>query len=307
MSAHSSVQWLDAFVARLGRKFVIGVPMLFLLAVFALPFLVVFKISVSESDGVRFVDLLTWSEGVLQLKVRFSNYLYILFEDSLYIEAYLSSIKYAALTTAICLAIGYPFAYFLARSAPEVRPGLLMLVMLPFWTSFLLRVYAWKMLLADNGVFNNIALAIGFIDEPIKMMNTPFSLTLGMVYTYLPFMVLPLYANLVKLDIRLLEAARDLGATPWQAFWRITVPLSKGGIVAGALLVFIPCVGEFVIPELLGGPQTLMIGRVLWDEFFANNDWPMAASVAVVMVLLIIVPLALFNKYQAEQSAGGHT
>ncbi len=305
MSAHSNVQWLDAFVARLGRKFVIGVPMLFLLAVFALPFLVVFKISVSESDGVRFVDLLTWSEGVLQLKVRFSNYLYILFEDSLYIEAYLSSIKYAALTTAICLLIGYPFAYFLARSPAEVRPGLLMLVMLPFWTSFLLRVYAWKMLLADNGVFNNIALALGLIDAPIKMMHTPFSLTLGMVYTYLPFMVLPLYANLVKMDLRLLEAARDLGATPWQAFWRITVPLSKGGIVAGALLVFIPCVGEFVIPELLGGPQTLMIGRVLWDEFFANNDWPMAASVAVVMVLLIIVPLALFNKYQAEQSAGG--
>jgi len=266
---------------------------------------VVFKISVSESDGVRFVDLLTWSEGVLQLKVRFSNYLYILFEDSLYIEAYLSSIKYAALTTAICLLIGYPFAYFLARSPAEVRPGLLMLVMLPFWTSFLLRVYAWKMLLADNGVFNNIALALGLIDAPIKMMHTPFSLTLGMVYTYLPFMVLPLYANLVKMDLRLLEAARDLGATPWQAFWRITVPLSKGGIVAGALLVFIPCVGEFVIPELLGGPQTLMIGRVLWDEFFANNDWPMAASVAVVMVLLIIVPLALFNKYQAEQSAGG--
>ena len=301
----SSAQWLDALVARLGRKFVIGVPMLFLLAVFALPFLVVFKISVSESDGVRFVDLLTWSEGVLQLKVRFSNYLYILFEDSLYIEAYLSSLKYAALTTAICLLIGYPFAYFLARSPAEVRPGLLMLVMLPFWTSFLLRVYAWKMLLADNGVFNNIALALGLIDAPIKMMHTPFSLTLGMVYTYLPFMVLPLYANLVKMDIRLLEAARDLGATPWQAFWRITVPLSKGGIVAGALLVFIPCVGEFVIPELLGGPQTLMIGRVLWDEFFANNDWPMAASVAVVMVLLIIVPLALFNKYQAEQSAGG--
>ena len=300
-----NTKWLDALVARLGRKFVIGVPMLFLLAVFALPFLVVFKISVSESDGVRFVDLLTWSEGVLQLKVRFSNYLYILFEDALYLEAYLSSIKYAALTTAICLVIGYPFAYFLARSAPEIRPGLLMLVMLPFWTSFLLRVYAWKMLLADTGVFNNIALAIGLIDEPIKMMNTPFSLTLGMVYTYLPFMVLPLYANLVKMDIRLLEAARDLGATPWQAFWRITVPLSKGGIVAGALLVFIPCVGEFVIPELLGGPQTLMIGRVLWDEFFANNDWPMAASVAVVMVLLIIVPLALFNKYQAEQAAGG--
>ena len=179
--------------------------------------------------------------------------------------------------------------------------------MLPFWTSFLLRVYAWKMLLADNGVFNNAAIALGALEEPLKMMNTPFSLTLGMVYTYLPFMVLPLYANLVKMDLRLLEAARDLGATPWQAFWRITVPLSKSGIIAGALLVFIPCVGEFVIPELLGGPETLMIGRVLWDEFFANNDWPMASSVAVVMVLLIVLPLALFNKYQAESALGGRT
>jgi putrescine transport system permease protein len=177
--------------------------------------------------------------------------------------------------------------------------------MLPFWTSFLLRVYAWKMLLADSGVFNNIAMAMGVIDSPIKMMNTQFSLILGMVYTYLPFMILPLYANLVKMDLRLLEAANDLGATPWKAFWLITVPLSKSGIIAGALLVFIPCVGEYVIPELLGGPQTLMIGRVLWDEFFANNDWPMASSVAIVMVLLIIVPLAFFNKYQAESTGGG--
>jgi putrescine transport system permease protein len=178
-------------------------------------------------------------------------------------------------------------------------------VMLPFWTSFLLRVYAWKILLADNGVFNNFAIWAGLASEPMKMMNTPFSLVLGMVYTYVPFMILPLYANLVKMDLRLLEAALDLGATPWQAFWRITVPLSKGGIIAGAMLVFIPCVGEFVIPELLGGPQTLMIGRVLWDEFFSNNDWPMAATVAVVMVLLIIIPLALFSKHQAESRSEG--
>ena len=287
-----------------GRRFVIGVPMLFLLAIFALPFLVVFKISVSEMDGVRFLDLITVQDGLLQIKLKFSNYQTIFFNDDLYLRAYLSSVWFAALTTVICLAIGYPFAYFLARSRPEIRPALLMLLMLPFWTSFLLRVYAWKMLLADNGVFNNVAMALGVLSEPIKMMNTPFSLTLGMVYTYLPFMVLPLYANLVKLDIRLLEAARDLGATPWQAFWRITVPLSRSGIIAGALLVFIPCVGEFVIPELLGGPETLMIGRVLWDEFFSNNDWPMASSVAVVMVLLIIVPLALFNKYRAESAQG---
>ena len=295
---------LEALMARMGRRFVIGVPMVFLLVIFALPFLVVFKISVSEMDGVRFGDLLSWQDGLLQVKLKLTNYLTIFLEDDLYLRAYLSSIWFAALTTVICLAIGYPFAYFLARSRPDIRPGLLMLLMLPFWTSFLLRVYAWKMLLADNGVFNNIAIALGLMAEPIKMMNTPFSLTLGMVYTYLPFMVLPLYANLVKLDLRLLEAAQDLGASPWQAFWRITVPLSQGGIIAGALLVFIPCVGEFVIPELLGGPETLMIGRVLWDEFFSNNDWPMASSVAVVMVLLIIVPLALFNKYQAEGASG---
>ena len=291
-------------MGRMGRRFVIGVPMLFLLLIFALPFVVVFKISISEVDGVRFVDLLTWQDGMLQLKLKFTNYRTIFFEDDLYLRAYVSSIWFAGVTTVICLAIGYPFAYFLARSRPDIRPALLMLLMLPFWTSFLLRVYAWKMLLADNGVFNNIAIALGLLSEPVKMMNTPFSLTLGMVYTYLPFMVLPLYDNLVKLDIRLLEAARDLGDSPWQAFWRITVPLSKGGIIAGALLVFIPCVGEFVIPELLGGPETLMIGRVLWDEFFSNNDWPMASSVAVIMVLLIIVPLALFNKYQAESTTG---
>jgi putrescine transport system permease protein len=207
----------------------------------------------------------------------------------------------------ICLVIAYPFAYFLARSPSDKRPALLMLVMLPFWTSFLLRVYAWKVLLADGGVFNSVAMAWGWIAEPIQMMNTPFSLILGMVYTYVPFMILPLYANLVKMDLRLLEAALDLGATPWQAFWRITVPLSKSGILAGSMLVFIPCVGEFVIPELLGGPQTLMIGRVLWDEFFSNNDWPMAASVAVVMVMLIIVPLAIFSKRQAENTLEGRS
>jgi putrescine transport system permease protein len=255
-------------------------------------------------DTVFFKDILTWADGVVDLKLKVGNYL-SLAEDSLYIQTYLSSVKFAAITTAICLVIAYPFAYFMARSPADKRPALLMLVMLPFWTSFLLRVYAWKMLLADSGVFNNLALAMGLISEPVKMMNTPFSLVLGMVYTYVPFMILPLYANLAKMDLRLLEAALDLGATPWQAFWRITVPLSKSGIIAGSMLVFIPCVGEFVIPELLGGPQTLMIGRVLWDEFFSNNDWPMAATVAVVMVLLIIVPLALFNKYQAESTSGG--
>jgi putrescine transport system permease protein len=205
--------------------------------------------------------------------------------------------------------VGYPFAYFMARSDKAVQPALLMMVMLPFWTSFLLRVYAWKGLLSEGGWVANALnavhvdqalLALGVIPGAGQYLNTPFSLVLGMVYTYLPFMVLPLYSNLSKMDLRLLEAAHDLGATPWVAFWTVTVPMSKAGIVAGSMLVFIPCVGEYVIPELLGGPQTLMIGRVLWDEFFSNNDWPMASAVAVVMVLLILVPLALFNKAQAD-------
>ena len=294
-------RWLDPLVNRFGKWLVIGIPLSFLLVFFALPFLVVLKISLSESDGIAFKDAMTWADGVWTLQLKFSNFVTVV-ADNLYVRAYLSSVKYAAITTAICLAIGYPFAYFLARSKPNIRPALLMLLMLPFWTSFLLRVYAWKMLLADDGVFNQLLMWLGIQSEPLKMMYTPFSLTLGMVYTYLPFMVLPLYANLVKMDLRLLEAARDLGATPWVAFWKVTVPLSKGGIIAGALLVFIPCVGEFVIPELLGGPRTLMIGRVLWDEFFSNNDWPLASAVAIVMILLIIVPLALFSKYQAENT-----
>jgi putrescine transport system permease protein len=182
-------------------------------------------------------------------------------------------------------------------------------VMLPFWTSFLLRVYALRALLSDDGIaadfligtgIDQLLYQLGWIPSPGRLVFTPFSLVIGMVYTYLPFMILPLYGNLVKMDLRLLEAANDLGASPWTAFWTVTVPLSKAGIIAGSMLVFIPCVGEFVIPELLGGPETLMIGRVLWDEFFSNNDWPMASSVAVVMVLMVIVPIAIFSKYQAE-------
>ncbi|MEO7245751.1 MAG: ABC transporter permease subunit [Rubrivivax sp.] len=295
-----------------GRVPVIGVPYAFLLLFFLLPFLIVVKISVSEMDTASFKDLLTLQDGVLQLTVRLGNYAYLA-SDALYIDTYLSSLKYAAATTVLCLLIGYPFAYFMARARPTRQPALLMLVMLPFWTSFLLRVYAWKGLLTEGGWVSDALVAtgidqglfaLGLIPAPGKLMNTPFSLVLGMTYTYLPFMLLPLYGNLAKLDLRLLEAAADLGASPWTAFWTVTVPLSRAGIIAGAMLVFIPCVGEYVIPELLGGPETLMIGRVLWDEFFANNDWPMASSVAVVMILLIIVPVAVFNRYQAEAREG---
>jgi len=287
-----------------GRFSVISVPYLFLLVLFSVPFLVVLRLSITEMDGVQIADLTSYVDGVLTLKVRLSNYLF-LFSDPLYVDTYVSSIKFAAINTLICLLIGYPFAYFMARSPASMRPALLMLVSLPFWTSYLLRVYAWKGLLDDNGVFNNVLLSLHIIQEPIRMMHTSFSMMLGMVYSYLPFMILPLYANLSKMDLRLLEAAKDLGAGPFVTFWLVTVPLSKNGIVAGAMLVFIPSVGEYVIPELLGGPSTLMIGRVLWDEFFSNNDWSMASAVAVSMVLLILLPLVIFNKYQAKADMEG--
>ena len=293
---------------RRGRAAVIAIPYLWLLVFFLLPFLVVMKISVSEMDGATFQDLVRLQDGSIAFNLKFVNYL-LLVQDDLYFSTYLSSLKYAAVTTVACLFIGYPFAYFMARARTTLQPALLMLVMLPFWTSFLLRVYAWKGLLTENGWAANaiswlgldqVLAAVGLIPAPGQLMNTPFSLVLGMTYTYLPFMILPLYSNLSKMDLRLLEAAADLGASAWVAFWTVTVPLSRAGIIAGSMLVFIPCVGEYVIPELLGGPQTQMIGRTLWDEFFSNNDWPMACAVAVTMVLLVIVPLAVFSRYQAE-------
>ncbi|MEX8493992.1 ABC transporter permease subunit [Sphaerotilus sp.] len=295
-----------------GRSLVIGTPYVWLLVFFLLPFLIVLRISFAEMDGARVSDLFTFANNELFMKLKLQNFLTIL-QDDLYLATYAQSLLYAGITTLVCLCVGYPFAYFMARAPGTVQPLLLMGVMLPFWTSFLLRVYAWKGLLdADTGWVGSflktihadqVLLPLGLISAEGQFMYTPFSLLLGMVYTYLPFMILPLYGTLSKLDLRLLEAAQDLGATPWQAFWRITVPLSRGGIIAGAMLVFIPCVGEYVIPELLGGPETLMIGRVLWDEFFSNNDWPMASSVAVTMVLLIIVPLAVFNRNQSQGAA----
>jgi putrescine transport system permease protein len=285
-----------------GRHFVIAVPFTWLALAFLVPFLIVFRISFAEMEnaGNPFGNLASYVDGIVHIKIKISNYLFIA-EDDLYLLTYLSSLKYATITTVLCLFIGYPFSYFMARAKPTLRPTLMMLVMLPFWTSFLLRIYAWKGILANHGILNDLMLWMGLIEQPLQMMNTPFSLVLGMVYGYLPFMILPLYANLVKMDVRYLEAAADLGATPMQTFWRITVPLSRSGIIAGSMLVFIPAVGEFVIPELLGGPETLMIGRVLWDEFFTNNDWPMASAVTVVMILLILVPMAIFNKHQADQ------
>jgi putrescine transport system permease protein len=294
-----------------GRAAVIGIPYFWLAVFFLLPFLVVARISVSEMETTTFKDIVAWKDGAIAFHVHFGNYL-LLLQDSLYFNTFVSSLKYAAVTTLLCLAIGYPFSYFMARARPTLQPALLMLVMLPFWTSFLLRVYAWKALLTEQGLvaeaieavgLDRLLVALGLVPGPGQLMNTPFSLVLGMTYTYLPFMILPLYSNLAKMDLRLLEAAADLGASAWTAFWKVTVPLSRAGIIAGAMLVFIPCVGEYVIPELLGGPQTQMIGRTLWDEFFSNNDWPMACAVAVTMVLLVIVPLAVFSRYQGEATA----
>ncbi|MBX3619131.1 MAG: ABC transporter permease subunit [Rhizobacter sp.] len=292
---------------RHGRKLLIGVPLAWLLVFLLLPFLLVVKISLSQMQGVRLTELIAWHDGALQVSLHLGSYAFLL-QDALYLKAYVSSLEYAGVTTLLCLLLGYPFAYAMARARASVQPALLMLVMLPFWTSLLLRAYAWKGLLSEHGWahalitglgLDRVLVALGLIPGAGQLMNTPFSLVLGMTTTYLPFMVLPLYATLARMDTRLLEAAADLGATAWVAFWRVTVPLSRAGIVAGSMLVFIPCVGEFVVPELLGGPQTLMIGRVMWDEFFSNNDWPMASAVAVTMVLLVIVPLALFNRYKA--------
>ncbi|GAB4218161.1 MAG: ABC transporter permease subunit [Rhodoferax sp.] len=291
---------------KLGKRFVIGVPFTWLVVFFLLPFLILLYISFVDmgNDISPFKPIWDSSTGLLTLK--YDNYISIfqseggaLFE-TLYIEAYLRSIAYALATALLCLFIGYPFAYFIARSSPAVRPALLMMVMLPFWTSFLLRVYAWKGILADQGVINQLFMALGLTSEPIQMLYTNVSMLVGMTYVYLPFMVLPLYANLVKMDFRLLEAAYDLGTTPFKAFWLITVPLSKAGIVAGFMLVFIPAVGEFVIPSLLGGPENIMIGRVVWDEMFTSNNWPRASALAVIMIGLIVVPLAVYHHYSAE-------
>jgi putrescine transport system permease protein len=292
-----------------GRRFVIGVPFSWLLIFFLLPFLILVYISFVDmgNDINPFKPIWDTSTGLLKLK--YENYWSIfrtgeggtLFQ-TLYIEAYLRSIWYALCTAILCLVIGYPFAYFIARSKPSVRPALLMLVMLPFWTSFLLRVYAWKGILADQGVINQLLMALGLTSEPIQLLYTNVSMLVGMTYVYLPFMILPLYANLVKMDFRLLEAAYDLGTSPFKAFWLVTVPLSKAGIVAGFMLVFIPSVGEFVIPSLLGGPENIMIGRVVWDEMFTSNNWPRASALAVVMIGLIVVPLALYYRYTGESA-----
>jgi putrescine transport system permease protein len=287
-----------------GQRLVIAVPYMWLLVFFLVPFLIVLKISFAEFSPLGrppYEPVFRWlDEGALQIKLLLGSYTYLL-NEPLYVSSWLYSVKVAFFSTVFCLMLGYPMAYAIARSTPTYRNILLMLIILPFWTSFLLRVYAWMGLLKNDGVINNFLMWTGLISEPLAMMNTSFAVYIGIVYSYLPFMILPLFTNLEKHDLTLLEAAQDLGAGPVKSFLRITLPLSFPGIVAGSLLVFIPAVGEYVIPSLLGRSDQLMIARLLSDEFFLNRDWPKASAVAIAMLLLLVVPIMVFQRFQNKE------
>jgi putrescine transport system permease protein len=287
---------------RAGRGLVAGIPLFWLLLFFLIPFIIVLKISFSEVRLAMppYAPLLQWVHGLPQPRLHFGNYAF-LFTDPLYISSYLYSLKVAAVSTFCCLLIGYPMAYAIAHANPTWRNVLLMMIILPFWTSFLLRVYAWIGLLKNNGVINNVLLYLGIIHQPLALLQSDFAVYIGIVYSYLPFMILPLYANLEKHDSTLLEAAADLGANPVTAFVRITLPQSVPGIIAGSLLVFIPAVGEYVVPSLLGRTDQLMIGRVLSDEFFENRDWPVASAVAILILLALVIPIMLFQHFQRRE------
>ncbi|WP_017775955.1 ABC transporter permease subunit [Paraburkholderia kururiensis] len=288
-----------------GRTAVVAGPFVWLLLFFLVPFILVVKISFADQQlGIPpYTELTSYADGIVHVALDLSHYAFLL-QDSLYFATYVNSVMVAAISTLLCLLLGYPMAYYIARSNPATRNVLMMGVMLPFWTSFLIRVYAWIGILKNNGLLNNFLMSIGILHAPLELYHTNTAVYIGMVYSYLPFLVMPLYAHLVKMDLTLLEAAYDLGAKPWKAFLQITLPLSRNGIIAGCLLVFIPAVGEYVIPELLGGANTLMIGRVMWNEFFDNADWPMASAVTCAMVLLLLVPMALFQHYQAKDLEG---
>lgn len=290
-------------------RFAVVLPYLWLLLFFLAPFAIIFKISLADPLVAQppFTALLDWAAtGWQRLHVTVDNYLF-LFQDRYYITIYLSSIKLAAISTLLCLLLGYPVAYFIARQKPRLRNLLLLGIIVPFWISFLLRVYAWIGLLNSHGVINNFLMWTGIIDQPLTLIYNDFAVYVGIVYSYLPFMILPLYANLEKMNLDLQEAAADLGARPWQVFLNVTLPLSIPGIIAGCLLVFIPAIGEFIIPALLGGSDTLMIGRALWDEFFINRDWPVASAVSVVLLMILVIPMMWLQKTQsrAENNADG--
>lgn len=287
------------------RAFLIAIPYIWLLALFLVPFLIVFKISLSDTALARppYLPQFNWSEGIWAFlaQLDFENFVWLT-EDALYWKAYFSSLKIALVSTFLTLIIGYPIAYAMARASQAWRPTLMMLIILPFWTSFLIRIYAWIGILSSEGFLYQFLSGVGLATEPLTILNTNIAVYIGIVYTYLPFMVLPIYAALERLDDSLIEAAEDLGCSRLSAFWLVTIPLSKSGIIAGCFLVFIPALGEFVIPSLLGGSDTLMIGKVLWEEFFSNRDWPVAAAVAVVLLVILIVPIVLFQKNQQKQA-----
>ncbi|SFR97048.1 ABC transporter permease subunit [Yoonia litorea] len=286
----------------LRRTSLIAVPYFWLGCLFLIPFLIVFKISLSDAalSIPPYTPKLELSEGWAGVRDMFSQFDFENFEflatDDLYWKSYLSSVQIALISTFMCLLVGFPMAYGMARAPQVWQPTLMLMVILPFWTSFLIRVYSLIGILSQEGMLNQFLTWIGVISEPLTILNTNIAVYIGIVYTYLPFMILPIYATLIKLDGSLLEAAEDLGCSRTEAFWRITVPLSKAGIIAGCFLVFIPALGEFVIPSLLGGSETLMIGKVLYEEFFSNRDWPVASAVAVILLLILIVPIVLYQR-----------
>ena len=288
-----------------------AIPYVWLLVLFLVPFAIVAKISVSDYavSIPPYTPTLDLSEGWAGLKaffaaLDFENFVFLT-EDDLYWKAYLSSVQIAVVATFLTLLVGFPIAYGMSRAPEEWRPALMMLVILPFWTSFLIRVYAWIGILANEGFLNQFLLWIGLISEPLQILNTTTAVYIGIVYTYLPFMILPVYASLERMDPSLLEAAEDLGCSRLSAFWHVTWPLARPGVIAGCFLVFIPTVGEFVIPSLLGGSDTLMIGKVLWEEFFNNRDWPVASAVAIILLMILIVPIVLFQRHETKQRERG--
>jgi putrescine transport system permease protein len=293
------------------RLLLIAVPYLWLVALFMVPFLIVMKISLSDAALARppYLPQLDLAEGwagftAFLADLDFENFVFLTTDD-LYWKAYLSSLQIALVSTILTLLVGYPIAYGMARAPHEWRSTLLMLIILPFWTSFLIRVYSWMGILANEGVLNQFLLWTGLISEPLTLLNTKTAVYIGIIYTYLPFMILPIYSALEKMDESLLEAAEDLGCSRLSAFWLVTVPLSRNGIVAGCFLVFIPAIGEFVIPSLLGGSGTLMIGKVLWEEFFNNRDWPVASAVAIILLLILIIPIILFQRNEQKAREAG--
>ncbi|WP_343316034.1 ABC transporter permease subunit [Brucella sp. BE17] len=302
---------MHKLIASVTSRLVIAVPYLWLLVFFLIPFFIVFKISLSEvaMSIPPYMPTFDWADGVAQSwekvkQLSLDNYLWLL-DDPLYYKAYLSSVRIAAISTFLTLLVAYPMAYGIARAPTTIRATLLMLVILPFWTSFLIRVYAWIGILKPEGLLNQFLMWLNIIDTPLNILHTDTAVFIGIVYSYLPFMVLPIYSSLEKLDYSLIEAAQDLGCTAFTAFWKITFPLSLAGVLAGCFLVFIPAVGEFVIPDLLGGSETLMIGKTIWSEFFSNRDWPVSSAVAVVLLVLLIVPIVIFQQVQARAQEKG--